>query len=623
MMNEAPSGPGPVTGNLIELERILADPLPLPLARLAARLLEGPLGVRGVNAIHAAAAAGIRPGEDAGDFFLRTLRVMDVTFSVGAEEFARVPAEGPLLVVSNHPFGGLDGVVLGAFLLGARADGKLMGNYLLSRIEGIRRSIIEVDPFQRKDSARANLRGMRAALKTLASGGCIGVFPAGEVSSLRLRDRSVTDRPWSPQIVSLAQRTGAKVLPVFIEGRNSALFQAAGLVHSRLRTLLLAREFARMKGASLTVRVSDPIPPERLARFETTASAAEYLRLQCYALRHEGGDKQARRTLSFPFGRSRPAKVPEQVALPVERARLRADIEGLPESALLIEYQNYRVYIARAAELPNLLPEIGRLREETFRAVGEGTGSERDIDAFDRDYHHLFMWDLGAEKLVGAYRIGLTDEILAERGPKGLYTSTLFRFKPGFLRRLGPAMELGRSFVALEYQKKHASLSLIWRGIGEFVVRHPRYKTLFGPVSITAEYNSISKHLMVHFLREHKLDPEMARFVRAKKPPHARRSVGGVSIESLGSSMLSIDAVSAVVSGFEKDRKGVPILLRHYLKLNGTLLSFNVDPAFSDVIDGLILVDLLRADRKLIQRYLGMEGSASFYEYHGETVAAV
>jgi putative hemolysin len=606
---------------LIELERVLAGALPGPLAGLAARVLEVPLGIRGVNAIHAAASAGIRPGEDAGDFFLRTLQVMDVSFSVDAAEFASIPAEGPLIVVSNHPFGGVDGVVLGAILLGARADAKLMGNYLLSRIKGIREAVIAVNPFEGPDSARANLGGIRQALRTLQQGGCIGVFPAGEVSCLRLRQRAVTDRPWTAQVVSLALRTGACILPVFIEGRNSHFFQLAGLLHPRVRTLLLAREFARMRGARLTVRVSDLVTPDRLERFQNVEAAAEYLRLRSYALRRAGAPKADRRTLSFPFGRPRPQKNREAVAPPGDRAGLRAEIARLDESALLARHQNFRVCLARADQIPQLLLEIGRMREETFRAVGEGTGSARDTDAFDAYYRHLFMWDDEAGKLVGAYRIGLTDEILEERGGRGLYTSTLFRFKPGFLQRLGPAMELGRSFVALEYQKKHASLALIWRGIGEFIVRHPRYKTLFGPVSITDEYNSISKHLMVHFLREHKLDPELARFVRARKPPAPRRSVGGVSLRDLGGAMPSVDAVSAVVSGFEKDKKGLPVLLRHYLKLNGVLLSFNVDTEFSDVIDGLILVDLFKTERKLMKRYMGEEGARRFFEYHGETTA--
>ncbi|NBB77976.1 MAG: GNAT family N-acetyltransferase, partial [Verrucomicrobia bacterium] len=292
-----------------------------------------------------------------------------------------------------------------------------------------------------------------------------------------------------------------------------------------------------------------------------------------------------------------------------------------PAAFQLVEHGDFEVYCAPADSIPTVLKEIGRLREETFRAVQEGTGQATDLDEFDRYYLHLFMWNRAESEIVGAYRIGLADQIVEQYGKQGLYTSTLFRFRSQFLKRLGPAIELGRSFISIKYQKKHASLALIWRGIGEYIARNPRYRTLFGPVSITDAYNHISKDLMVHFFREHNFDEELARQVKPRKSPKSFRMLKGVSLKHIGESVRSVDCISAIVSGFEDDKKGVPILLRHYLKLNGVLLSFNVDPAFSDVIDGLILVDLCKTDPKVLQRYMGKVGHADFAAFHAQNEA--
>jgi hypothetical protein len=288
-------------------------------------------------------------------------------------------------------------------------------------------------------------------------------------------------------------------------------------------------------------------------------------------------------------------------------------VEALPRDQRLVDHKEFTVQIARAAQIPHLLREIGRLRELTFREVGEGTGRALDLDPFDKDYLHLFMWNREESEVVGAYRLGLTDRILARSGRGGLYTHTLFKFKPGFFRRIDPAVELGRSFISARYQKKYQSLSLIWRGIGEFIVRNPRYRVLFGPVSISREYTALSKDLMVRFLKKRKFNRRYADYVVARKPFHFSR-LADLDGQVLESSLQDIDDVSALISEIESDNKGVPVLLRQYLKLNGKLLSFNVDPQFSQVVDGLIMVDLELTDPKLLKRFMGKEGSKTFLD---------
>lgn len=604
---------------LIDLDRILKEcGNAATLLRPISGIIERVLGFKGVNQIYADVHAQLSDSENDPAFFMKTLKVMGVQFRIDATSFERIPKEGPLIVIANHPYGGIDGVVLGAMLQGARSDSKLIGNYLLGSMEGIRGNIIEVDPFEGEGAKRSNLSGMRDAIKWLKQGGCLGAFPAGEVSTFQAKTRSVVDRLWTSHIVNLAQRTNAQILPVYFEGYNSLLFHAMGLIHPRLRTLMLAREFCRMRNSEIQVRIGTIITPDRLKRFESKTAATEYLRLKTYTLRASNQGDGPRNKLSFPFRSASNDKALAPLPSPQLKHRLREEIDNLPSAHLLVEQGGFSVYFATAEEIPSVLLEIGRLREETFRAVNEGTGQARDLDDFDKYYLHLFMWDHSADEIVGAYRIGLVDKIVDKYGVQGLYTNTLFHYRPGFLEKLGPAMELGRSFICLQYQRKHASLALIWRGIGEFAVRHPKYKTLFGPVSITDAYHKISKDLMVHFLREHSFDPEMSQLVRARKPPKAPEMLRGISLKNIGESINSVDSVSAIISGFEADAKGIPILLRHYLKLNGVLLSFNVDPAFSDVIDGLILVDLCKTEPKILQRYFGKQAHARFMEYHQE-----
>lgn len=602
---------------LVDLQALLGKSGGIaPFLSPAAPLLGQLLGIHSLNRIYREVHARLADAEHDPAFFMKTLRVMRTSVEIDAECFERFPADGPLIVIANHPYGGIDGVAMGALLASARRDCKLMGNFLLSRIDGMRGSMISVDPFEREGSARSNLAGMREALQWLRGGGCLGVFPAGEVSAFNWRSLSVVDRDWSPHVVPLALRTGATVLPMYFEGRNRLFFQLAGLLHPRLRTLLLAREFCNMQDSVLRVRIGRPIPPELLKLMGDSRVTTDYLRLQAYALQQPSAEKKPVPGIKLPFRAARSSRKLQPIAPAQLKHRLRREIEGLPESDCLVDHGNFRVFCTEAARIPHCLREIGRLREETFRSVGEGTGEAADLDAFDEYYSHLFMWDAGMERVVGAYRIGLVDRIVEERGKQGLYTAKLFKFRGGFLEKLGPALELGRSFISLDYQKKHASLALLWRGIGEYVVRNPRYKTLFGPVSITNSYDNLSKDLMVHYLREHNFDEELSVLVQARKPPKAKKTMRGISLKGMGESLGSVGAVSAVVSGIEEDKKGIPVLLRHYLKLNGNLLSFNVDPAFSDVIDGLILVDLMKTDPKVLQRYMGKDGYGLFRRFH-------
>ena len=280
---------------------------------------------------------------------------------------------------------------------------------------------------------------------------------------------------------------------------------------------------------------------------------------------------------------------------------------------LLVQHGRFNVYCARAVQIPRALQEIGRLRELTFRAVGEGTGRASDIDLFDAFYLHLFVWDVHTASIAGAYRLGLVDEILARYGKRGLYTHSLFRYRTRLLDSLSPAIELGRSFVRAEYQRSFAPLLLLWAGIGRFIERSPRYAVLFGAVSISARYAPASRRLIVEYLSAYRADARLARDVKPRRPFRDRaRTAPDAPLSAPG----SLDELSRRIAQIEPDGKGVPVLLRQYLQLGGRLLGFTLDRAFADTLDGLIMVDVREVEEAVLARYMGKRGAAAFRAYH-------
>lgn len=532
-------------------------------------------------------------------FFHAVLQSMSVSVQVSDSDAGCIPTRGPVIVVANHPFGCIEGIALGALLLDRRPDVRLLANYLLGSIPELREHFFLVDPFGGAQAMRANLRPVKEALGWLNNGGVLGMFPAGEVAHYSRETRDVEEGPWNDSVARLIAKSGATVVPVWFDGSNGLLFQSLGMVHPRLRTAMLGREFLRMRGKTLHVRIGRPITAESLARLGSDADVAEYLRTRTLML----GSRPDTTSAVLPRRLT-------DVVLPCKPRLLREEIDNLGAGKTLVECGDYVVCEAGADAIPNVLHEIGRLREITFRGTGEGTGRSIDLDKFDKYYRHIFVWNRVRHEIVGAYRLGQTDIIRRFFGESGMYTSTLFDFEPGLLDRMQPALEMGRSFVRPEYQKAFQPLLLLWKGIGAFIVRNPQYKTLFGPVSIAGEYQPLSRRLIAGFLRHHHYLPEEAQMVRPRHP---------FNYPQTDLRAMKLDDLSALITDIEGGRRCVPILLKHYLKLGGKILGFNVDPKFSNVLDGLIVVNLTETNRNVLERYMGMEGAASFLACHGIT----
>ncbi len=545
--------------------------------------------------------------------FTKILNVRDISYLLSADDLAKIPRQGPLVVVANHPFGGLEGIILGDLLQRVRPDTKVLGNYLLEKIEPIKDSVIPVDPFGRKSSVSSNARAFRTCLKWLRAGNCLVVFPSGEVSHYNYTQRRIIDPPWSEHVAALARMSGAAVLPVYFPGRNSVLFNLMGMIHPRLRTAMLGRELVARQGARIRFFIGRPIAQNQMQTHDNDRDLIRWLRFKTYFLANRSDRGSLPEKLIGKIPRRKTIRQVHEPIKPVDRTLLAAEVAALPEENCLLRHKHMAVLVADSEQIPHLMREIGRLREVTFREVGEGTGNAMDVDLFDSYYRHLILWNTEASEIVGAYRMGDTRAILDQHGRKGLYTHSLFHLKSELLRYLENSLELGRSFIRSEYQRQPNCLALLWKGIGAYLVRHPQYRILFGPVSISNNYHRVSRNIMVRFLQRSCTVKELSAYVRPRTPLRQwpSRDMHRIARHLSGG---SIDDVSMMVSEIEDDGKRVPVLIKHYLKLNGQFIAFNVDRDFADVVDGLVVVDLLQTDTKLLYRFMGVDGCRFYRE---------
>lgn len=545
------------------------------------------------------------------EFLRHVLDVFHINYELRAVDLTRIPCNGPAIVVANHPFGAIEGVILAHILLKVRSDVRIMANPLLGRVREISGLFFPVDPFGAKDSRRKNLAPLRQAIRWVESGGLLAMFPAGEVAHLQFDKGGITDPVWNATAARLIRITQAKVLPLYFHGHNSLFFQAAGFLHPLLRTVLLPRELINKAHRTIRVRIGSPIPYKHIRHIENDDVLTNYLRVRTYML---GGIVEGHRGPAYRRT-SGDGPVLECLIQSPARNLLQAEIEALPAAQTLLTSGSMRVVCTHAQQIPWILQELGRLREITFRSVGEGTGKGADIDLFDSYYLHLILWNCDANEVVGAYRLGLADEILSRYGKQGLYTHSLFKYKRRVLDQLNPAIELGRSFVRTEYQRGFTPLMLLWKGILQFVVRNPRYRVVFGPVSISADYQPLSRRLLVEYLTATYFQRQLARDV---KPRHPYRTFGRSAWHGHRFfTTCDIEALSELISDIELGEKGLPILLKHYIKIGGRLLGFNIDEQFGNVIDGLIYVDLCASDRRFLERYMGGEEATAYLNYHG------
>jgi putative hemolysin len=538
------------------------------------------------------------------------LETLQIRVQISERDLSYIPAQGPVIVVANHPYGLLDGMAVDQALSQRRSDIKILANEMVGMLEENRERCIPVDVFQNELCPEKNIRAIRKVVSWLKAGHGIMIFPAGEVSHWQPGTKRVTDGPWNHLAVRCAELTGARIVPLYVAGSNSLTFQMAGLLHPRLRTARLPAELLRKRTSEVKIRAGRPITAAELEKAGSEENGTAYVRARVYML----GQRKV-----TPIGPPSSIRPHHEVQLPFRSvrspkrapARLSAEdeIAYLQETGnCLIENATFAVYRAVGADIPALLQQVGRAREMAFREVGEGTGKDLDLDQFDRHYTQLLLWDKGKRKIAGGYRLAWTSDVLSQRGISGLYTSRLFRFDPQFFASIGPAVELGRSFVATEYQKEYSPLFLLWQAISRCVGSRPDSPVLFGPVSVSASYSEMARELIVNFLRERSFRADLAQFAKPRRAFNGRL-MRKHDISRVTQCLASIEDLPI---GDIEENSEIPILLRQYLRLGGRVAAFHVDAQFSYALDVLLIVDLREAPPKVLNRYMGEELSRAF-----------
>ena len=513
------------------------------------------------------------------EFADHLLENMNITIDVSAEQLENIPKEGGFVLVANHPFGGIEGVMLLSAITKVRPDFKVMANFILSHIPNLKECFFAVNPFEKNPEWKSSVGGIKGAIRHIAAGNGLGVFPAGEVSRYHGHDYP-EDLPWSTSIARIIKNANVPVIPVFWDGRNSKLFYAVDRIHPMLGTARLTKELINKHDTCFNLQIGKPIFPSELEVYDNPKDMAAYLRSRSYALEA-----------------NIPAKVAEkkevkqdEIDAPTDLQPMLSELEAIREKAFLYSTSDYDCYLADYEDIPNLMHEIARLREEAFRAIGEGTGKSLDQDEFDTHFKHMFLWDKAKQKIAGCYRLGIGSEIMPKKGIKGFYVSTLVNIDEKFSDKLIHTVELGRSFVALEYQKEVLPLMLLLRGLADVVVRYPEINHFIGPVSVSSWYPKFYLSLIASFVSEnHAVEESLQNKVTPKTPfdPDFHKVDADVLLQH---NMNGVEKFDKFMFRLSNGEYRLPTLFKKYLKLNAKFFCFNVDPDFNDALDALLFL---------------------------------
>jgi len=526
-------------------------------------------------------------------FLDHVLNFFNFSYQVSARSLNRIPSEGRLMIVANHPIGSLDGLALLKMVRSVRSDVRIVANDLLNNIEPLQSLFLGIDKLSDKHSHKAQFK---AIMNALDQDEAVIIFPAGEVS--RIRPNGVRDGKWKTGFLKLAKKANAPIVPIYVDARNSALFYSLSAFYKPLGTLMLVQEMFNKSHQEIQFHIGKPIAWKAVSKLDLPdKTLANRLRKHLYLL-----DKEAKLVKK---GKAPIFETLETIAHPVDRKALK---KALTRSTLLGKTQDGKeIYLYDFENDSPVMHEIGRLRELTFRTVEEGTGTAMDLDQYDLRYRHLVLWDEDDLEIVGAYRIGECQKIIEKHGTKGLYTSTLFDLKSDMETLLPNAIELGRSFVQPRYWGKR-SLDYLWYGIGAYVAQHPDIKYLFGPVSLSAAYPQNAKELIIGFYSQQfgGGDAQQTKLATAKRPIKLNTENQKIAKHVFsGEYKASYKKLNALL-----DAEGVkvPTLFKQYAEVcddkGCQFIDFSTDPNFNDCIDAFIMVELAKLTPKKRARYL-------------------
>lgn len=511
-----------------------------------------------------------------------------IDFEIPEGDFRRLPKDGAYITVSNHPLGAIDGILLFRLLFGQRPDYKIMANFLLQRMAPIEPHIIPVNPFEDRKDVRSSIAGFKNALQHLRNGHPLGIFPAGEVSTIR-DGKLIVDRPWETAALKLMRKADVPIVPIYFHAKNSKLFYRLARLNDIFRTAQIPSEIYSQRNRPIKVRIGQPISVKSQKELTSLEDFGEVLRKKTYILSNayekERLIDQIPTTLKIP-------KTPKKIASAIRTEVIQGEIEKLREKdCRLLESKNYEVFLALEKDMPFILKEIGRQREVTFREIGEGTNNAIDLDIFDTYYHHLFLWDNHKKAIVGAYRMGMGSEIFDKHGIDGFYLQDLFRVEPELYGMMRQSIEMGRAYIVKEYQQKPMPLFLLWKGIVHTTLRHPEHKFLIGGVSISNQFSNFSKSLMIEFMKSHYWDPYVAQYIRPKKEFKVKLKDADKEFV-FDETQADLNKFDRLINEVEPGNLRLPVLIKKYIKQNAKVIAFNVDPLFNNSVDGLMYIKI-------------------------------
>ena len=512
---------------------------------------------------------------------------LHIKFEIPEEDFKRLPKEGAYITISNHPLGGVDGILLLKLMLEREPNFKIIANFLLHRAVPLKPYIMPVNPFETHKDAKSSVIGIKETFRHLSDGKPLGIFPAGEVSAYK-DGKLMVDKPWEEGAIKVIRKAQVPVVPIYFHAKNSRLFYFLSKISPALRTAKLPSELFTHKDRVIKVRIGKPISVKEQNEYTKFEDYSEFLRKKTYLL---ANSFDAKKLLKVPTLQDlKSAKEPKAIVKQTNQDKILEDMAFVKQGNYrLLQSKNYEVYLIRAQKIPNILNEIGRLREITFREIGEGTNKSIDLDQYDQYYHHMFLWDDDAQRIAGAYRMGLGAEIFPKYGIDGFYLHDLFRFEPELHDMMGKSIEMGRAFIIKEYQQKPMPLFLLWKGIIHTTLRYPEHKFLLGGVSISNQFSNFSKSLMIEFMKSHYYDPYIAQYVHAKKEFKVKLKDADKDFV-FDEAEADLTKLDKIIDELEPGSLRLPVLIKKYIKQNARLVAFNVDPLFNNAIDGLMYI---------------------------------
>ncbi len=512
---------------------------------------------------------------------------MEIKFEIPEEDLKRLPKDGAYITISNHPLGGIDGILLLKLMLEREPNFKIIANFLLHRIVPMKKYIMPVNPFENHKDAKSSVIGIKETLRHLSDGKPLGIFPAGEVSTYK-DGKLVVDKPWEEGALKLIRKAKVPVVPIYFHAKNSKLFYWLSKIDDTLRTAKLPSELLTQKDRVIKVRIGKPISVNEQNEIESFEEYSEFLRKKTYMLANPF--EKDTKLIDTATASLKITKTPKKIVTAANESKLIDEVQALRNSdSRFLQSKNYEVFFASAKEIPNILHEIGRLREITFREVGEGTNESIDLDEYDQYYHHMFLWDDETKKIAGAYRMGLGSEIYPKYGIEGFYLTDLFRFEPELHDMMHKSIEMGRAFIVKEYQQKPMPLFLLWKGIIHTTLRHPEHKYLVGGVSISNQFSDFSKSLMIEFMKSNYYDPYIAQYIHPKKAYKVKLKDADKDF-IFDEAESDLNKFDKIIDELEPGNLRLPVLIKKYIKQNARVVAFNVDPLFNNAIDGLMYI---------------------------------